>query len=236
VTGGNPLYDDPELAASYARVSASNVCNAAYERPAVRAILGDVHGLDVLDAGAAAGEHSAWLLANGARVVALDASEAMVRLARERLGGTAQVLRADLSLPLPLPNRAFDLVVSSLTLHYVADWLPPLREFRRVLRPRGRLVLSTHHPSATLEPGDDYFALRRVDDAFGDYAAEKVPVRYYHRPLEKIVDDVVAAGFALHALREPRPAPEGQRRDPALAAKLASRPWFLIVDAEAGPP
>jgi SAM-dependent methyltransferase len=235
MTDANPLYEDPALAAAYARVSASNVCNAAYERPAVRALLGDVRGVDVLDAGAAAGEHSAWLVAGGARVVALDASESMVRLARARLGDAVRVLQADLSQPLPLPDGAFDVVLSSLTLHYVADWLGPLREFRRVLRPGGRLVLSTHHPSATLEPGDDYFAVRPVDDAFGDFAAEKVPVRYYHRPLEKIVDDVVAAGFVLRALREPRPTPEAQQRDPVLAAKLRTRPWFLVVDAEAAP-
>ena len=232
MNGSNPLYDDPVLAASYARVTASNVCNAAYERPAVRAILGDVGELDVLDAGAAAGEHSAWLITGGARVVALDASESMVRLASARLGDAARVVQADLAQPLPLPDCAFDLVLSSLTLHYVADWLAPLREFRRVLRPGGRLVFSTHHPSATVEPGDDYFAVRPVDDAFGDFAAEKVPVRYYHRPLEKIVDDVLAAGFVLRALREPRPAPEAYRRDPAFAAVLSTRPWFLIVDAE----
>jgi SAM-dependent methyltransferase len=142
-------------------------------------------------------------------------------------------VQADLAEPFPLPDDAFDLVLSSLTLHYVADWIGPLCEFRRVLRPGGRLVFSTHHPSATVDPGDDYFALRRVDDAFGDFAAEKVPVRYYHRPLEKIVDDVVAAGFVVRALREPRPAPEAERQDPALAAKLRTRPWFLVVDAEA---
>ena len=72
----------------------------------------------------------------------------------------------------------------------------------------------------------------RVDDAFDDFAAEKVPVRYYHRPLEQIVDDVFAAGFVLRALREPRPAPEAERQDPVLAAKLHTRPWFLVVDAE----
>ena len=140
------------------------------------------------------------------------------------LGDAGQFLAldlADLSQPLPLPDRAFDVVLSSLTLHYVADWLGPLREFRRVLRPGGRLVLSTHHPSATLEPGDDYFAVRPVDDAFGDFAAAK------------IVDDLVAAGFVLRALREPRPTPEAQQRDPVLAAQLRTRPWFLVVDAKA---
>lgn len=235
MSSAGPLYDDPALAAAYARVTAANVYNAAYERPAVRALLGDVRGLDVLDAGCAAGEHSAWLVANGARVVALDASEAMVRLARARLGATVRVLRADLARPLPLADASFDVVVSSLTLHYVERWVPALRELARVLRPGGRLVVSTHHPFLTLDMVEDYHALQRVDDAFRDFADEPVPVRYFHRPLEQIVADVREAGFVLRGLREPRPAAEAHARDPAVAAKLRTRPWFLIVDAETSP-
>jgi SAM-dependent methyltransferase len=233
MNGRNPLYDDPALAQAYARVTAANVYNAAYERPAVQALLGDVHGRDVLDAGAAAGEHSAWLAAHGARVVSLDASDAMVRLARTRLGESATVLQADLARPLPLPDASFDVVLSSLTLHYLEDWLTPLREFGRVLRPRGRLVLSMHHPFVTAELVDDYHALQRIDDEFGSFAEKAVPVRYYHRSLERIVADLRAGRFVVRALREPKPTAEADVRDPALAARLRTRPWFLIVDAEA---
>ncbi|MBV9439892.1 MAG: class I SAM-dependent methyltransferase, partial [Candidatus Eremiobacteraeota bacterium] len=99
---------------SYARVSASNVWNAAYERPALRALLGEVAGLDVLDAGCAAGEHAERLVEDGARVTALDASDAMVTLTRQRLGERAGVVRADLGEALPFADGAFDRVVSSL--------------------------------------------------------------------------------------------------------------------------
>jgi SAM-dependent methyltransferase len=235
MSGSNPLYDDPALAAAYARVTAANVYNAAYERPAVQELLGDVRGLDVLDAGAAAGEHSAWLVAHGARVTALDSSEAMVQLARERLGEAATVLHADLAQSLPLADASFDLVLSSLTLHYLEDWLPALRQLARVLRPRGRLVLSTHHPALTDDPNADYHAVRLVEEGWSGFAEGAVPMRFYHRPLERIVGDVLAAGFALRALREPRPSAEADARDPAVAAKLRTRPWFLILDAEAPP-
>lgn len=228
---GSSLYDDPQLAASYARVTAANTMNAGYERPALRALLGAVAGLDVLDAGCAAGEHAAWLVEQGARVTALDASAAMVRLAGERLGASARVIRADLGRPLPFAAGAFDLIVSSLTLHYLADWLPTLREFARVLRPGGRLVFSTHHPLLTIEDGADYRAVRLVDDAFAGFAAEPVPVRFYHRSLERIVADVLAAGFTLRALHEPGPTALTEERDPSMAAQLRTRPWFLILEA-----
>jgi SAM-dependent methyltransferase len=232
MSGTSRLYDDPELAASYARVSAANVANAAYERPAVRALLGAVRGLDALDAGCAAGEHAAWLADHGARVVALDASETMVRLARERLGPRARVLRADLARPLALADASFDVVLSSLTLHYLEDWAPPLGELARVLRPGGRLVLSTHHPLMTADLVADYHAVCVVDDEWRDFADEPVPVRYYHRPLQRIVADVLGAGFALRGLHEPQPTADAQARDPAFTARLRTRPGFLIVDAE----
>ena len=231
MNGSSPLYDDPALAAAYARVTAENVCNARYERPALRALAGDVDGLDVLDAGCAAGEHAAWFAARGARVVALDASEAMVRLARERLGEGARVVRHDLAEPLPFADGSFDLVVSSLTLHYLADWRPALREMRRALRPGGRLVASTHHPYLTVSDGEPYHAVRLVDDAWSGFGEQPVAVRFYHRPLERIIDDLGAAGFALRALREPLPDDEADARDPRLAAALRTRPWFLLIEA-----
>ena len=227
----NPLYDDPALAAAYARATAANVYNAAYDRPAVREALGDVRGRDVLDAGAAAGENSAWLVAHGARVVALDASEAMVALARTRLGDAVTVLHADLARPLPLADASFDAVLSSLTLHYLQDWLPPLRELARVLRPGGQLVFSTHHPAITADPAAEYHAVRLVEEEWNTVGTP-VRVRFYHRPLEKIVADVLAAGFTLRGLHEPRPSPEADARDPRVAAKLRTQPCFLIVDAE----
>jgi SAM-dependent methyltransferase len=231
VSAGNPLYDDPELAAAYARVSAANVANAAYERPAVRALLGDVRALDVLDAGCAAGEHAAWLAGHGARVVALDASEPMVRLARERVGERARVMRADLAAPLPFAGAAFDAVLSSLTLHYLADWAAPLRELARVLRPGGRLVLSTHHPYLTLDLVEDYHAVQLVREAWSGFGDEPVAMQFYHRPLQRIVNDVVAAGFVLHGLHEPQPVSDAGEGGAALAERFRTRPGFLIVDA-----
>lgn len=54
----------------------------------------------------------------------LDASAAMVALARQRLGENAVLQVADVSEP-PFAVDAFDDVVVSLVLHYLADWRCP---------------------------------------------------------------------------------------------------------------
>jgi SAM-dependent methyltransferase len=201
----------------------------------VRALFGDVRGCAVLDAGCAAGHHAAWLAERGARVTAIDASAAMVRLARERLGDDARALVHDLREPLPFADASFDVVLSSLTLHYLEEWTAPLREFARVLRPGGRLVLSTHHPLLTADDVPDYFAVTLVEERWRGFADDAVPVRFYHRPLERIVADVLGAGFTMRALVEPRPVDGLDDRDPALAHRFRTRPGFLIVDANLAP-
>lgn len=71
-----------------------------------------------------------------------DVSEVALARARARLpDATAVTLEPD--APLPLPDNAFDLVLCAETLEHVRDVQLLLSEVRRVLRPGGRLALTT---------------------------------------------------------------------------------------------
>ena len=61
-----------------------------------------------------------------------------------------QVCRADLESPLPFPDHTFDRVVCNLVIGYVRDPLFTLREYLRILKPNGRLVVSNLKPYADL--------------------------------------------------------------------------------------
>lgn len=218
-----------EYAREYAAHTAVSVYNARYERPAMQKRLGSVRGKRVLDAACASGEYSAYLLESGADVVGVDKSAAMLDLARERAGDDAQFVLGDLAKPLDgIADGGFDLVVSSLTMHYIEDWSVPLSEFARVLRPGGRFLMSTHHPEMTLPQVEDYFAITRVTDVWRIGGKEHIAL-FYHRPLQAIVNPILEAGFRLKALVEPRL--EDDAEVPPEAEHLRSRPWFLIVDA-----
>jgi trans-aconitate 2-methyltransferase len=94
----------------------------------------------VLDAGCGSGrvtEELAKRLPDGG-ILAVDASEAMIEKARERLGEGASYLVADLAgLQVEEP---VDLVFSTATFHWVLDHERLFRHLHAALRPGGRLV------------------------------------------------------------------------------------------------
>jgi len=93
----------------------------------------------VLDVGCGTGRVTEALLelVPAGRVPAIDQSAEMVALARERLGGRAEVWRQDV-LDLGL-ERAVDAIVSTATLHWVPDHDKLWPRLASALRPGGAL-------------------------------------------------------------------------------------------------
>jgi ubiquinone/menaquinone biosynthesis C-methylase UbiE len=202
-----PVADYDGFAAAYSASNDTNLFNAYYARPEMIRLAGDVAGLHVLDAGCGSGPLMEALRAKDAVVSGFDLSPAMVELARHRLGEDAGVRVADLGAPLAYADDAFDLVVASLSLHYVEDWTSALGELRRVLRPGGRLVVSIIHPTvyAIVYPEADYFALTRYSEDY-DFGEGTVWMTYWHRPLQDVINTFIEAGFRIKTVTEPPPA------------------------------
>jgi trans-aconitate 2-methyltransferase len=95
---------------------------------------------DAIDAGCGSGRVTAELARQLPRgsVLAVDASEAMIAKARERLGDRASYLVADLAaLEVAKP---VDLVFSTATFHWIPDHQRLFERLRAALRDGGRLV------------------------------------------------------------------------------------------------
>ncbi|MEQ1729972.1 MAG: class I SAM-dependent methyltransferase [Vicinamibacterales bacterium] len=106
--------------------------------------IGDVSGRVVLDYGCGNGENTLPLVARGARVIAVDVSEDLLRLARRRLAlhGLADesaLFLAGSAHDLPLPDASVDAVMGIAILHHL-DLDLAAREVHRVLKPGGIAV------------------------------------------------------------------------------------------------
>ena len=107
----------------------------------------DVTSQSVLCIGCGLGEECDYIKSSGAeRVVGIDTSEGMLEQAKLSYPNV-KFFQMDMQM-LELPSNTFDIIFSSLTIHYCNDWTIPLREIYRVLKDDGIAIFSTHHPAA----------------------------------------------------------------------------------------
>lgn len=144
-------------------------------------------GARVLDLAAGNGRHGAVAAKAGARVVAADFSRALLAFAHERGLAVAQADARDL----PFRDRAFDGALFVAALHCIpsrAARVGALAEMRRVLKPRGRALVTVW--SRFREEGLRGALTADADVPWGDVK------RYYHfyGPVE-LMADCRAAGF-----------------------------------------
>ncbi|OYW84073.1 MAG: hypothetical protein B7Z22_11375 [Hyphomonas sp. 32-62-5] len=226
------------LARRYSDIAETKAENGYNEHPAMRAQIGDVDGLRVLDAGCGPGFLTRYLLDKGAAdVAAFDVSPAMIEMARERVGDRARLVVADMAKPLSFLERGqFDLVVSSLAIDYVRDWCVPLAEFRRVLIPGGRLVMSVQHPMGAYNwyNPPSAFGVQLCEATWKGFGGKPVVVADYYRSFGEIISPLLTAGFTLRALKETRPVPELEAVNPRKYREGMTSPTFMIIDCTSG--
>jgi SAM-dependent methyltransferase len=97
-------------------------------------------GMKILDAGCGAGGASVEADKLGCEVIGVDASAALLEVARERLP-TARFHEADIE-SLPFGDSEFDAAIGVNSVLYAADVAQAMRELARVTRSGGRIVIT----------------------------------------------------------------------------------------------
>jgi SAM-dependent methyltransferase len=236
------IYDDPEFFEGYSRLGRSvEGLGGAAEWPALRALVPELRGLRVVDLGCGFGWFCRWARQQGAAaVLGIDVSEKMLARARATSTDAAiTYLRADMG-GVELPQAAFDLVYSSLALHYVEDLGGLLVKVHRALAPGGRLVFSVEHPifTAPAQPGWSVGVDGRKTWPVDNYLCEgprttdwlAQGVIKQHRTLSTYLNSLLRLGFALEHVEEWGPTDEQIAARPALEDER-QRPMFLLVAA-----
>ncbi|MCM3357224.1 class I SAM-dependent methyltransferase [Psychrobacillus sp. MER TA 171] len=223
----NQLADDYEF-----NVDQRSIYNTEYERPEmVKQMPSNLNNLSVLDAGCAAGWYTSQLIREGATVTAIDISPKMVEATKRRVKDIANVLCLSLEEELPFEDNSFDLIISSLVLHYINDWELTFKEFQRILKPGGQFIFSVHHPSMDMKKTEegDYFAHEFIIDQW-KRDGKIIEVPFYRRPMQAILNETLKY-FKLERLIEPQPTEEFKNIDPKGYHKLMTTPHFLIINA-----
>lgn len=241
------VYDDAAFFAGYAELRRTESgLNAALEQPALHHRLPPLRGLSVLDLGTGFGTFARHAREQGARrVVGVDVSSRMLAEAR-RLTSDAGIEYVEQPIEAYVAEPgSFDLVVSSLALHYVADYAAVAARVRDALVPGGRFVFSVEHPMVTARAEQEWLrdAAGRKDvwpvDGYASEGARHThwfrdDVIKYHRTVATYVNTLRSSSFTLLALDEPAPSVDAI----AARAELESerrRPPFLLIAAERRP-
>ncbi|MDX8363474.1 class I SAM-dependent methyltransferase [Cytobacillus sp. IB215316] len=206
--------------------------NSYYERPAMMAALPQqLKEKRVLDAGCSAGWYSSQLLHQGAEVTGIDISPEMVKAAKQRIGEEVTFLCHDLQETLPFKDDSFDVIVSSLTLHYLKDWTHTFQEFNRILKADGTFLFSVHHPfmDYTRYNCDDYFKTQYLSETWNKPNIA-IDVSFYRRSMQSIVNETTQF-FNLDKLIEPQPQEKMKEVKEKSYYYLMTSPHFLIVKA-----
>jgi SAM-dependent methyltransferase len=240
---GAAFYDDDTLFVTYIahRQQADNPPDAL-ERPVFLDLVGSLVGLRILELGCGDAAFGRFALEQGCQsYLGVEASGHMIAAAQQTLANSnGKVIHMTIEA-WNYPQAAFDLVVSRLALHYVADFRAVCANVSQALAAHGRFVFSIEHPILTCcarnwqtSPGgqdwivDTYFetGLRKTAWLGGE-------VIRYHRTIEEYYGMLQQTGFVVEWLRESRPRREWFA-DQAHYEQHTRVPLFLFFAARKG--
>jgi SAM-dependent methyltransferase len=247
MTGSPPpqnIYDDPAFFAAYARLERFGAgWTTAFEHASFLGLLPDVAGRRVLDLGCGMGQLAHYLASRGAaEVIGVDLSEQMLARARAGWSHPRVTYRRTAMEEVVFPPDRFELVVSSLAVHYVADYAGLCQRIATWLVPGGTLVFSTEHPVYLSRATSDGWVPNPaggphvwVVDRYGDEGLREeewliAGVQKYHRMLATLLNGLIDAGLAIERVLEPMPDDAMLQRHPDWI-EVRKRPFILLIRA-----
>ncbi|KRE48896.1 class I SAM-dependent methyltransferase [Paenibacillus sp. Soil724D2] len=236
-------YDDLGFFEKYSEMPRSiGGLNAAGEWPVLRVMLPELRDKRVLDLGCGFGWHCQYAREQQARsVIGVDLSEKMLAYARENNNDSTIEYRRLAIEDINFEAGEFDVVISSLALHYVEHFEIVCRNIHHCLVSGGSFILSVEHPIFTALAAQDWYygsGGERLHWPVDDYQNEGLrqarfldnDVVKYHRTIATYVNALIDSGFTIMKLSEPQPTQETLDKYPEMKDETR-RPIFLLIAA-----
>ncbi|MEI7487474.1 MAG: class I SAM-dependent methyltransferase [Chryseobacterium sp.] len=237
-------YDNTSFFKQYEKMLRSQKgLEGAGEWHALKKMLPDFSGKDVLDLGCGFGWHCRYAIEKGAKsVIGIDLSEKMLEKAREinALEGIQYEIKALENVD--YPDEKFDIIISSLTFHYIESFDTLAQNIYKWLKPKGHFVFSVEHPVFTAQgnqdwtynengeklhwPVDNYFIEGKRNTTFLGEEVVK-----YHRTSTTYLNSLLKQGFKIKEVVEPEPSEEMLKEFSEMKDELR-RPMMLLISVE----
>lgn len=236
-------YDDEIFFNKYSNMERSkNGLESAGEWHEFKKLMPAFRDKRVLDLGCGYGWHCQFAVDNGARsVTGVDISEKMLSQARSKTkSGHIHYICLPIE-DIDFPADSFDVVISSLALHYIQSFEDILYKIGKCLTVGGDFVFSAEHPVFTAYGPQEWYCDDQgnrlhwpVDRYFSEgprkagFLGEEIIK--YHKTLTTYVNSLIKAGFEITGLIEPKPAENLLDTVPGMADELR-RPMMLLISA-----
>lgn len=236
-------YDNETFFNRYSRMSRSTEgLKGAGEWHVLKTMLPDFKGKRVLDLGCGFGWHCQYAIQQGASAaLGIDISEKMLEEARKKNTSSRIEYKCMAIEDFEFKPDMYDVVISSLTFHYLESFEEICRWVHRCLTPGGSFVFSVEHPVFTAYGNQDWYYDEKgkaihwpVDRYFSEGKRKAVflgeEVVKFHKTLTTYINGLIANGFEITKLIEPEPDPVLLDTFPEMREELR-RPMMLLVSA-----
>ena len=236
------IFDNETFFEGYKGIRDREVnANNIFEIPALFSLLPDLTGKTILDLGCGFGEHCKEFVNKGAaKVVGIDISTKMLEIAKKE---NSDPKITYLNMPMEDIDEIsdkFDLVISSLALHYIEDFDGVVKRINNRLNPGGYFIFSQEHPLNTCYTGGSRWTVdengEKIHANISNYCIEKENesswfvdnVKKYHRMFSTVINTLTENGFMIEKVVEPFPDEEILEKYPDYSDNL-HKPDFLII-------
>ena len=236
-------YDDEEFFKKYSEMYRSQKgLDGAGEWLELQKILPDFHQKKVLDLGCGYGWHCQYAAKQGASdILGVDISLKMLEVAKQKNNHPTIQYQCVAIEDLTLAKESFDIVLSSLALHYIKDFESLVKNISMWLTKEGEFVFSVEHPVFTSYGTQDWYYDENgnilhfpVDNYYYEGKREAMflgeKVIKYHRTLTTYLETLLKNGFMIQHIIEPQPP--ASMMDIAGMKDEMRRPMMLLVSAK----
>lgn len=236
-------YDNASFFEAYGNMMRSQQgLEAAGEWGTLQQLLPDFRDKRVLDLGCGYGWHCRYAAENGAvSVLGIDLSIKMLERAQSLTTDPRIQYQHTAMEDLEFSPETFDVVLSSLAIHYIADFGGLCKKIHQVLSFQGAFVFSVEHPVFTAYGNQDWIYDSQgnklhwpVDHYFKEGMRNALFLRQevlkYHRTLDTYVNTLLRHGFNITGFAEPHPEEQMLVQHPDWKEELR-RPMMLIISS-----